>query len=101
MKGTFGFNTTKTTPTSPELKQSLSLFEKKFRDLIGNIKLRNKSNNFQQKLNEDIRNIKQEPKLLIAADKTSNYYKTDSRSNASILKRNIEKEYKKSSTRYC
>ena len=47
------------------------------------------------KLKEDIRSLKEEPKLIIAADKTRNFYKTEVADYRTLLKRNVEKECKR------
>ena len=57
-----------------------------------------KTNPFQEKLKAEINEIRNEPKLIIAADKTSNFYKVSSQSYSSLLERNIQKEYKKEKT---
>ena len=65
---TYGFNTKK----PPPIDKDLELFEKNMIDLCNRIEFREKHSRFRTKLKEDQRNIKQEPKLIIAADKTSN-----------------------------
>ena len=70
-KETFGFPSTAVAPYVPELKD----FESKLYDLTKNIKFRNFSNSFQDKLKDDTKKIKNEADMIIAADKTSNFYK--------------------------
>ena len=94
-KETYGFNTSKTPPYKPDVVQSLALFERNFTNLISNVKFKKKTNSFQRKLNEDTRNINNDPKLIIKADKTSNHYKVSNDENKTLLKREIEKGYKK------
>ena len=47
------------------------------------------------KLKEDADHIKNEPKLLIAADKTTNFYKLGPPTYNELLEKNITKSYKK------
>lgn len=94
-KETYGFNTIKPPPrgkNNQELNQSLALIEKNMLNLVSNVKFRKKTNDFQMKLNEDSRNIHNDPKLFIAADKTSNYYKVSNERQKSLLKRDVEKD---------
>ena len=46
-------------------------------------------------MSEDTRNINNDTKYIIAADKTSNHYKVEAGKHKSLLKRNIESDYKK------
>ena len=51
---------------------------------------------FQRNLSSDINsNIKTADKLLVPADKTSNFYKMDTQSYTKLLQKNITKNYKK------
>ena len=45
-------------------------FEDKLYDLAKNIKFKDVTNSFQTKLNKDIRNIQNEPRVFCPADKT-------------------------------
>ena len=85
-KQTFGFPTTKPAPSSAELKD----LENQMYELIKNIKFRDNHNNnhFQKELKNDMKKIETEPKLLIPADKTRNYYKV-ARKNMKNSCRNI------------
>ena len=71
-KETFGFTSTKPTPSHPDLKE----FENRMADLIKNVKFKKDTNEFQDKLKNGVLDIKAEPKVFIAAEKTNNYYKT-------------------------
>ena len=53
------------------------------------------NNPFLNKLKEDTNRIKNEPKLLIAADKTTNFYKLEPSTYNDLLEKNITKSYKK------
>ena len=66
----FGFKPTKSPPAIPEM----AIFESKMIRLIQEVHFTDKTNDFQQKLNQDIKKVKQNPDLIIQADKTSNYY---------------------------
>ena len=90
-KETYGFNSTKSPPFIPELKE----FENGLALLIENIKFRKFDNEFQKVLRSDLIKIKREKKLLIPADKTSNYYKLSSEQYESLITKGIQKEYKK------
>ena len=49
----------------------------------------------RDRLKEDTDRINNEPKLLIAADKTTNFYKLDPSTYNDLLEKNITKSYKK------
>ena len=67
-KETFGFNTSKSAPIIPELKT----LEDNLYNLIKEIEFREHNSNFQNKVNHDVRDIKNEERVLISADKTTN-----------------------------
>ena len=90
-KNNFGFKSTKTPPAIPELKP----FEDDLIDMMKNIEFSNKTNPFQQKLRAEQRSIKEEPKLIVAADKTTNFYKVDPKEYKELVSKNVQKEYKK------
>ena len=46
-------------------------------NLVGNIEFQHCKNKFQEKLANDIKNLKSSEKFVIPADKTSNFYKVD------------------------
>ena len=62
----FGFKSRK---CPPQIKELIP-FEDDMLQMIENLRFRNTSNQFQDKLREDIKNIKRSGKLLIPADKT-------------------------------
>ena len=88
---TCGFNSTRSPPFTPELKE----FEDGLALLIENIRFRKFDNEFQELLRNDLNKIKREKKLLIRADKTSNYYNLSSEQYESLITKGIQKEYKK------
>ena len=93
-KETFGFKTTK----SPAPIKELNNFENKMLTLIQNIEFKNSNCEFQNELSQDTKKIKKDNKLLIAADKTTNFYRVDSTSYNQLLKSSITKSYKKAPT---
>ena len=90
-KKTYGFNTTNPPPILPEL----SLFEEKMFNLIQKIQFHKKGNPLQTKLKQDIRNMKQEPRVIVPADKTSNFYLTEVAQYNTLLQRSVEAECKR------
>ena len=65
-------------------------------DLIKNVKFKKDTNDFQDKLKNGVLDIKAEPKVFIAAEKTNNYYKTQAEDYTKLLENKITKDYKKS-----
>ena len=90
-KETYGFNTTSPPPKVDELNELKDMLY----DLVVSIKFKKHSNEFQSKLKEDIRNIARESKMYIAADKTNNFYKVPKELHEELLKKQIQKDYKK------
>ena len=70
-KETYGFKSTKNPPSIEELKD----FEDDMLKMIQSVKFKQINNPFLNRLKEKTDYIKNEPKLLIAADKTTNFYK--------------------------
>jgi hypothetical protein len=90
-KKTFGFNSTSPPPKVAELEEIQDMLY----DLIINIKFRNYSNQFQNQLKKDTKEIAKEKRLFIAADKTTNFYKLTNEKHDELLQKNITKDYKK------
>ena len=88
-KETYGFPSTKPAPQVDEL----TVFESKMYELTKKIKFKNHGNAFQSKLKDDVININEEPKMIIAADKTNNFYKIKKEDYNDLLQKNITKEY--------
>ena len=88
---TYGFKSTKNPPSIEELKD----FENDMLNMIQSVKFKQVNNPFLNKLKEDADRIKNEPKLLIAADKTTNFYKLEPSTYNDLLEKNITKSYKK------
>ena len=64
--------------------------------MVQNIEFKKVASNFQAQLSDDVRNIKNNPKLLIPADKTNNLYELTHNEFNKLLTENISKMYKKS-----
>ena len=90
-KETYGFKSPKDPKAIPETKD----FENDLIDLIKNIEFVNKTNPFQQKSKNEKEMIMNKPKMIISADKTSNFYKVDPEKYKDLVKSNVEAEYKK------
>ena len=63
--------------------------------MVQSTKFKQVNNSFLNKLKADTERIKNESKLLIAADKTTNFYKVEPSANNDLLEQNITKSYKK------
>ena len=72
-KETFGFRSRKCPPVVDELTN----FESDLMLMIKNIEFRNTNNTFQEKLRNDIKELSQENKVFVSADKFTNIYKMD------------------------
>ena len=92
---TYGFKSTKCSPAVPELSQ----FENDLMYLVKNLEFRKINNEFQNKLNNDINEIKTRDKVFVAADKSRHIYKMEKDQYKKLLKENITKTYKKSNKR--
>ena len=92
LRETYGFNSKKTSPQVPELNE----FETKMINLIQNIEFKApRPSEFQKKLSEHVESINKDDNLYVPADKTTNFYKMNTNDYKTLLKKNIEKEYKK------
>ena len=89
VKETFGFNTTK---CPPPIKQ-LETFERKLLSIIENVQFKNHLSQPQ-----DLTKIRTDEKLLVTADKTTNFYRLDAPTYNTLLDTAITKTYKKAST---
>ena len=90
-KETYGFTSTKTPPQIQELKE----FEDGILHLVQNIEFKSTNKAFQKQLNQDIEKTKKGTRLLIPADKTTNFYKVKPDQYNKLLESNITKDYKK------
>ena len=89
--GLFTFPSKKSAPPIEEL----SAFENDLYDMIRKIKFRRYTNNFQESMKKDIKEIKKSKDLIVAADKTSNFYKIKPNEYSQLIQKNINKDYKK------
>ena len=64
--------------------------------MIKNVEFRNTNNTFQEKLRNDIKELSQENKVFVSADKSTNIYKMDKESYEKLLFENVTKTYIKS-----
>ena len=88
----FGFSSIRALEESiPELK----LFEQRLMALIRDVEFRRFSNDFQERIKEDVRTIRDTQELIIEADKTSNKYKLPVPDYKELLNKDIHKDYKK------
>ena len=90
-KDTYGLKSTKNPLPVKELKKLKNDMLK----MIQSPKFKHINNPFLEKLKEDAIKIKNETKLLIAADKTTNFYKLEPPTYNDLLEQNITKSYKK------
>ena len=90
-KETYGFPSTKPAPQVAELKD----FENKLFDLTKNITFNQCNNSCQTKLKDDAKNINDEKRMIVAADKTNNFYKVRKDEYDELLQKHITKDYKK------
>ena len=93
-KETFQLKSTKAAPRVPQLED----FEEKLFDLTKNIKHKDPreiKSEFQKKLDVDVKVIKQEQKVIVGADKTTNFYKMKKEDYDELLMKDINKDYKK------
>ena len=89
---TYGFNSKKTPPQVPELSE----FEAKMTNLIQNIEFKEpRPTEFQKELSEHVESMNKDNNLYVPADKTTNFYKMNVSDYNTLLKKNIEKEYRK------
>ena len=94
-KETYGFKSTKNPPPVEELKD----FEDDMLKMIQSVKFKQVNNPFLKKLKEDTDHIKNEPKLLIAADKTTNFYKLEPSTYNELIEKKRHKIPQESTTR--
>ena len=63
--------------------------------MVQNIEFRNEKSSFQDQLQNDVKRIKQDPMLLIPADKPNNLHRLTTDEYNKLLTENISKSYKK------
>ena len=90
-KETFGIRSVKNPKAVPELKN----FENELIDLAQNVEFKHFDNELQRNLKRICDNIKQEPKLIIPADKTPNFYKVTLAEHDDLRQKDVQKNFKK------
>ena len=93
-KETFGLKSQKPAPSVPELKE----FERGLYGLVADIKYKEGTNTrskFQCKLNNEINGIKEEKRVFVGADKSSNFYKMSCDTYNGLLEKAVHKDFKK------
>ena len=68
---TFGFKS----KFLPKQEEELKLFESDMFDIVRQLKFRRINNKFQEKIQKDVKTIRNSKQIYVAADKTTNYYK--------------------------
>ena len=90
-KKTYGFNSLRSPPFQPELKN----FEDDVYKLIKDIRFRPVNDEFQKKLSNDVKVILKSTEIIVSADKSSNKYKMDIDQYKDLLHNCVTTEYKK------
>ena len=71
-------------------------FENDMYDLVKNVKFKhNVSSPLQNTLKQNMREMSEENRMYVAADKTSNFYKVTKEKHKQMMHQNVTKEYKK------
>ena len=86
----YGFKSRKCPPQNDELCN----FESDLYDMIKNIEFKRQHNEFQEKLQRDIKTINKSTKAFIPADKTTNFYEIDKTTHDKLLMDNLTSTYK-------
>lgn len=89
---TYGFNSRKVPPAVPQLQS----FENSLQKLVSSIKFKHSRNSLQSKLASDIKRITSSSRLFVPADKTTNYYSLEPNAYKALMRKAINKDYKKS-----
>ena len=93
-KETYGFKTNNRVPNFKELEK-LKPFEDSLLDLVENIKYRPTRSQFQTKLREDCKIIRNEKNVIAKSDKTSNLYLIPPVEYTRHVNNNVTKDYRK------
>ena len=86
-------------PTQSKAKGPFPLldsFKEKFANLIKNIEFKPNSNEFQKKIRKDISRIDKNKNILVAADKTTNFYAMKPKDFEKLARDSITTQYKRS-----
>ena len=90
-KETFGFKSQLKAPPDPELKA----FEKELFKMIPELEMKTSNNQLQTKMRRDKKIIQESKEVIVAADKTCNFYKFNVSEYKRMLMNNITKDYRK------
>ena len=96
VKENYGFRSIEAAKKVPELVP----FEKRLFELVKNIKYKDPKRpkpELQRKLAKDVACIRKETKVIVASDKTSNYYLVEKGEYMNVIEKDIHKVYKKAS----
>jgi hypothetical protein len=94
-KKTFGFKSNNSVPQFNELDQ-IKGFEDDLLNLIANIKYKPVLDQFQRRLREDCKKIKDCKNVITPADKTANLYEIPVPDYKQLIRNQVTKDYKKS-----
>ena len=90
-KETFGIKSIKNPSAVPELKN----FENDLINLAQNVEFKHYNNDVQMNMKRICDDIKAEPKLIIPADKTSNFYKLSIEEHNKLRDKDVQKNFKR------
>ena len=92
-KETYGFKSKRSPPHVKELDE----FEDCMLGMIQRIEFKSNHHpsNLQGKLNQDLKEIREDKHIFVKADKTTNHYKTDPKDYIALVNKNVTKSYKK------
>ena len=90
-KQTFGFRSRNCPPAVEELAN----FEDDLMLMTKNVEFRNINNTFQEKLRNDVKELRESDKVFVSADKSLNIYKIEKDEYKKLLFENVTKTYKK------
>ena len=92
IKETYGFRTS----ASPPVIKDLTAFATDLHEQVASIEFWKAQNEFLDRLDSDVQNIKSCKKVIIPADKTSNFYHLSVDNYYKLITKNISSEYRKS-----
>ena len=92
-KNTYDFNSSKSPPKIPELKD----FEDEMLKLVQSVEFKSSASKFQCQLSKNKNEIRNCDRLLVFADKTTNFYKVTNDRYDKLIDTNINKNYRKAS----
>ena len=79
----------------PSQLKELDMFEKDLFKLVKSFKFRNRNDEFQNEMKDDIKKIKSSLNVFIPTDKTTNMYELTPKKNKEPLRNNVTKTYRK------